>query len=219
VRVIPVEKNLSTQLEVLPYERVSEYIKNARRIAVMNCACRTERQKCDRPIEVCLTFDRFADAVVGSGVGREIDSSEAQKILALTEKKGLVHTTTNSQQDVSLICNCCTRCCVTLRGLSEMRNPRAFAKSNYQPVIDHDSCKKCRTCVSICPLKALTVHFAHKPDSSDEKVMFNSESCIGCGLCASACPNDAIKLTKVKNDIPEKTAREAWMKVQNMRIH
>jgi electron transport complex protein RnfB len=219
VRVIPVEKSFSSELQVLPYERVSEYIKNAERIAVMNCACRTERRKCDRPTEVCLTFDRFADVVIGSGVGRQIDKSEAEKILAMTEKRGLVHTTTNSQEGVSIICNCCTCCCVTLRALSEMKNPRAVAKSNYQPVIDYESCNKCRSCVRICPFKALTMHFPHKPDSSDEKLMFNSESCMGCGLCASACPNDAIKLGKVRDEIPEKTAKDGWMKVQSMRIH
>jgi len=218
-RVIPIEKAFSPQLEVLPYERVSEYIKKADSIAVMNCACRTERKRCDRPVEVCLTFDKFADWTVDSVVGIPIGKAEAEKILDLTEKKGIVHTTNNSQEDVTFICNCCTCCCGILRGLSELKNPRAFARSNYQPEIDYDSCKKCKTCVRICPFKALTFHFGHKSDLSDEKVVFNKEQCIGCGVCARACPNDAIKLVKVKDDVPEKSGRDAWMKVQNMRVH
>lgn len=218
-RVIPVEKNFAPQVEVLPFERVSEYIKNASSVGLMNCACRTANKGCDRPVEVCLTFDKFADWVVESGVGHYIEKSEAQKILESCEKKGLVHTTNNSQQDVTFVCNCCTCCCGILRGLSLLRNPRAFTKSNYQPVVNYEECKKCRSCVRICPFKALTFHFGHKSDLSDEKVVFNGDLCIGCGLCASACPNDAITLAKIKDEVPEKSGRDAWMKVQNNRLH
>jgi len=218
-RVIPVDKNFAPQVEVLPFERVNEYIKNASSVAVMNCACRVANNGCDRPVEVCLTFGKFADWVVDTGVGHYIEKSEAQKILDSCEKKGLVHTTNNSQEDVTFVCNCCTCCCGILRGLSLMRNPRAFAKSNYQPVIDYQECKKCRSCVRICPFKALTFHFGHKSDLSDEKVVFNSDLCIGCGLCASACPNDVIKLVKVKDEVPEVRGKDAWMKVRNNRLH
>jgi electron transport complex protein RnfB len=218
-RVIPIEKSFAPQIEVLPYERVSEYIKNANSVGLMNCACRVANKKCDRPVEVCLTFDKFADWVVESGVGKYIEKNEAQKILDMCEKKGLVHTTNNSQKDVTFVCNCCTCCCGILRGLSLLRNPNAFMKSNYRPEVNYEKCKKCRSCVHICPFKALTFHFGHKSDLSDEKVVFNSDLCIGCGLCASACPNDAMKLVKVKNEIPEVTGRDAWMKVQNNRLH
>jgi ferredoxin len=218
-RVIPIEKSFSPEIEVLPYERVSEYINNASSLAVMDCACRVHAKNCDKPVEVCLTFDKFSDWIVESGIGRRIDRNDAERILDLTEKKGLVHTTNNSQGNVTFICNCCTCCCGILRGLSELRNPRAFAKSNYQPEIDTDTCKKCRTCVRACPFKALTFHFPHKADRSDERLVFNKDLCIGCGVCASACPNNAIKLVRVKNDVPEKNGRDAWMKVQNMRIH
>ena len=218
-RVVPIEKSFSPEIEVLPYERVSEFINNATSLGVMNCACRTHMKNCDKPIEVCITFGKFADWTVESGIGRHIDKSEAQRILDLTEKKGLVHTTNNSQEDITFICNCCTCCCGILRGLYELHNPRAFAKSNYQPEIDNETCKKCRTCVRVCPFKALQFHFPHKADRSDEKLIFNKDLCIGCGVCASACPNKAIKLVRVKNDIPEKTGKGAWLKVQSNRLH
>jgi ferredoxin len=48
----------------------------------------------------------------------------------------------------------------------------------------------------------------HAPhDNEPERILFLEERCIGCGLCAYHCPNDAIKLAKVRDQIPEKTPK------------
>jgi len=116
-----------------------------------------------------------------------------------------------------LVCNCCTCACIILRGITELHNPRMVAKSNFLPVRDDELCNRCRKCVRTCPLEAHVYHAPH--DNESERILFLEERCIGCGLCAYHCPNDAIKLVKVKDEIPEMTPREAFMRIEAERIH
>jgi Pyruvate/2-oxoacid:ferredoxin oxidoreductase delta subunit len=221
-RVMPIEKTVALDKEIgaehqiLPFEKMSEYITTSRRIAVMNCACRTHI-KCDHPLETCLVFDYFAEFMVERGFGHYLSIKEALDLLDEMEKAGLVHSTTNVQTRPQFICNCCTCACGILRGLALLHNPRAFARSNFLPVRNAETCSKCRRCVRICPMEANVYHAPH--DSEQESIIFLEERCIGCGLCAYHCSNDAIKLIKVKNEIPEKTPREAMLRVEAERVH
>lgn len=65
--------------------------------------------------------------------------------------------------------------------------------------------------------RANVFHAAH--DNEPEKIIFLEERCIGCGLCAYHCPNDATKLVKTMDKIPEKTRRDAFMRFEAERIH
>ena len=222
LRVVPIEKTItldkeiSAELSILPFEKMSEFIATSRRIAVMNCVCRAHI-KCDHPLETCLVFDSGAEFVVERGFGRYLSIEEALELLEETEKAGLVHTAMNTQTKNLWICNCCTCACVTLRGLSELHNPRAFAKSNFLPVRDDDKCVRCKKCVIICPFGANIYHAPH--DNEPERILFLEERCIGCGLCAYHCSKGAIKLVKVKDQVPEMTLREAYMRCEAERIH
>lgn len=55
-------------------------------------------------------------------------------------------------------------------------------------LIDSDACTLCLSCISLCPVGALTDH-ADKP-----AVNFQESACLQCGICKSACPEDAITL-------------------------
>ena len=221
-RVMPVEKTITVDKEIsaghmiLPFEKMSEFIKTSRKIAVINCACRIKK-KCDHPLETCLAFDYYADFMVERGYGRYLNVEEALELLERAEKAGLVHSTINTQIKPQFICNCCTCSCIILRGLTELHNPRAIAKSNFLPLRNEELCSKCKTCVSICFLKANVYHAPH--DNEPERILFLKERCIGCGLCAYHCPKNAIKLVKVKDDIPEMGPREAFKRVEAERIH
>lgn len=57
-------------------------------------------------------------------------------------------------------------------------------KSLSQPVVDHDLCTQCLTCVEACPDQALAL--------VDEKISLNREDCWGCGACSEVCPEGAI---------------------------
>ena len=221
-RVMPIEKTIalnkeiSTDLAIFPYEKMSDFIKTSRKIAVINCACRTKKP-CDHPLETCLALDYFAEFMVERGFGRYLSVEETLGLLEEMEKTGLVHSTINAQTKPQFICNCCTCACLILRGLSELNNPRAFAKSNFLPVRDDELCNKCKKCVRICPMEANVYHASH--DNESERILLLEERCIGCVLCAYHCPNDAIKLVKVKDQVPEMSPKEATIRAEAERIH
>lgn len=221
-RVMPVEKTItlnkeiSRGLAIFPYEKMSEFIKTSRKIAVINCACRTKKP-CNHPLETCIVFDYTAEFMVERGYGRYLSVEEALELLEECEKSGLVHTTVNTQTRPMLVCNCCTCACITLRGLTELHNPRAFAKSNFLPVRDDETCTTCKKCVDICPMEANVYHAPH--DNEPERILLLEGRCIGCGLCAYHCPNNAIKLAKIKDEVPERTPGEAIIRTEAERTH
>jgi heterodisulfide reductase subunit A len=53
-------------------------------------------------------------------------------------------------------------------------------------VIDEDKCSGCKTCISICPYKAIGY------DSEKGISFINEVLCRGCGSCVAACPSHAI---------------------------
>jgi ferredoxin/DNA-binding MarR family transcriptional regulator len=215
-RIMPIEKSLEVTQEILPFEKVSEFIKTSHTIAVIPCACRT-KHPCSHPVNACMVFDNSADFMVNRGIGNYVTVEEALEFLEKMEKEGLVHTTINSQRRPQFICNCCSCSCLILRGLTEMHNPRAFAKSNFIAEKDDDLCILCKKCIEICPFDAYYYHWPH--DDELEKIGFSEERCVGCGLCSYHCPQGAVTLVKVRNVVPEEGPREAMMRVERERIH
>jgi Pyruvate/2-oxoacid:ferredoxin oxidoreductase delta subunit len=53
-----------------------------------------------------------------------------------------------------------------------------------------------------CPKEAIYHQFQNEHASTDERMILKEEMCIGCGICAANCPNDAIKMVKVRDNIP-----------------
>jgi electron transport complex protein RnfB len=207
MRVIPVEKSFSMENRAHPYEEMTQIIDQASAIAVTKCACRVSLERCDKPKEVCMIFGPPAEFLADRGYARLVDKSEAMKTLHLAEEAGLVHTSNNSADKASVICNCCSCCCTILRGKTELNNDNAFAKSAYLPVVDEDACTGCEICFEErCPMNAI--------EMKDGIAVIKEENCIGCGLCVSGCPSDAISLIR-KENAPEisNTLAEMGMKV------
>lgn len=59
-------------------------------------------------------------------------------------------------------------------------------------MIDKSKCICCGSCVSVCPVGAITFG----PDGVPN---LNKELCIQCGACQSVCPTQAIDLNKQSN--------------------
>ena len=51
-------------------------------------------------------------------------------------------------------------------------------------VVDQGTCVGCESCVSACPVSAISVN--------DGKAGVDASSCVDCGSCVSTCPVSAI---------------------------
>jgi NAD-dependent dihydropyrimidine dehydrogenase PreA subunit len=190
-RIIVMEKEIPSGVEVFPYERVSKFIQESDDIALSVCYCRHEMEllgkSCGRPKDTCLTFGPFARYAVERGFGRTITKEEAYKALDRSEEEGLVHLSDNTQKRINFICNCCGCCCGLLGGVTRLHKPHAIATSHFVVDIDADTCVACGSCVDRCHFGALTVN---------EVAEVNPEKCLGCGLCNMVCPTESLTMKR-----------------------
>lgn len=54
-------------------------------------------------------------------------------------------------------------------------------------MIDKNKCIGCGSCISVCPVEAISF-------GEDGKAQINPEICIRCGSCQAVCPVEAIKV-------------------------
>jgi len=197
-RVIPIEKTVSPQVDVFPYEEVGKYIDKAETITASVCYCRHEQRLLDRgceyPDDVCLQFGSFASFVRDRGFGKEITREEAHEIMKRSAEAGLIATSSNTQDRIDFICNCCTCCCGVLRSVKSSNAPVRSVASNYLAHIDEEECIICGDCEERCQMDAISVN--------DETAVVDTERCVGCGVCVLTCPSDALSLVP-RPDIQE----------------
>ena len=205
IRAIPVQEEVVSVPGVLTYSMLYDLIDNAKATAIAHCACRESERECDAPREACMIFDDKADFLVERGFARYLTADEMKEKLREFDRAGLVHQVNNSQDKLTLICNCCPCCCHLLRAVKEWGNPNVIAGSGFKPVVDEDVCVGCGICADErCPMGAITV--VEGTSSVDEAM------CIGCGLCVTGCPNEALHLV-VREDAaaPPATSRDVGL--------
>ena len=189
-KVIPVNRVVETDLEVYPYQVAEDIIESAKSWGVRDCICKKQQSlidnQCKYPRSVCMNFARKENAFESSHLTKTITKEESLQILREAEEAGLVHCSMNIQKDHSYICNCCTCCCLVLRGVADTHQPQAFVNSDYIMHVNADTCTGCEACVERCQFEALSI--------SDDICEVAVEKCVGCGVCAVVCPTDALSL-------------------------
>jgi len=115
------KKYLLTLHFFIPFEEARKLIEKAHYIALTNCACRISVHKCDKPLDVCIIFDGAAEFLVDRGYAWKASVDETINTLIKSEEAGLVHTSNNSKDRATVICNCCPCCCTVLRGRNKYR--------------------------------------------------------------------------------------------------
>ena len=186
-RVIPINESLTVQQWVLPTEQVLEIFRNARSVALTTCDCRTQYQRCDNPVEVCLVLNDEADKVVSEGQGRYVSIDEAADVLRVADERGLVHLSLyQPDHELFALCNCCACCCHDLQLFRLFNRKDIMVRSEYAAITDFEACTHCGTCIDRCIFDARTWN--------DERMKYDEERCYGCGLCVTTCPESAIDM-------------------------
>lgn len=186
-------------LHVLDYERASEVIKTASDMGVGVCYCRHKMQHMDRacqaPMDICMTFNTTAAALIRHGVARRVDTAEGLDLLQAAYENDLVQFGENVQHRVNFICNCCGCCCEALIAQRRFAVFSPIHTTNFIPRIDGGRCTGCGVCTNVCPVEAITLvsaNDAHKPKKKVARL--NDHLCLGCGVCVRACPEGALCL-------------------------
>ena len=205
-RIVPIEKKIPAQQEVLPYEKVSQIIEKATFRSLTNCACKSAKilsgEGCalNAPTEVCMLFGEIGRSLVAKGFAKEISKEKAFEIAKTAEDLGLVHLTVNVKNQIDVLCSCCPCCCVSLRGIIKYDRPNAVASSGYYASVVRNLCDGCKEfdsprCIEHCPVGAISI--------KNNMVFGNANRCIGCGICAHFCPIEGAIALKKKKDVSE----------------
>lgn len=196
-RALVEEKAALDTSDIMPYEVVTEVVREAKKAAVVLCYCRHKEEHagrpCQYPMEVCMALDTGAEFVITHQYGREIEIGEALDVIEHTSELGLMHIGDNVKNHLGFICNCCRCCCGILRSYHDHGIFNVAVSSSYVMKLDENSCVGCGKCVEKCQLNAISVE---KKADGKRKALIDQELCLGCGICYRACPTKSLSLQK-----------------------
>ncbi len=195
-RIITVETELPDgTTEIYSHEKLSKMIDAETCFSAATCYCRHQKYLVDTPCKIeglpqhsCLLLGEAADYAIDRGFGKRITKEEAQEIVVLAEKAGLMHNVGNYRDRAFFICNCCGCCCEFLETAKRSQNNTMLEYSNFGLAIDKDSCSGCGDCIERCQMEALSL--------VDDVITVNEKICFGCGNCVSACPTEALSMVR-----------------------
>jgi len=186
-------------IEVLDYERATRVAETASDIGVGLCYCRHKMEHlgraCSAPMEICMTFNTTAAALVRHGHARSVEAEECLDLLQEARDRGLVQFGENVQQRVNFICNCCGCCCEAMIAARRFGHLHPVHTTNYLPETAPELCTGCGKCVAACPVEAMHLVSANDPAKPKRKAArLDEDLCLGCGVCVPVCPESGIRL-------------------------
>ena len=191
-RILVNEQAIQSEDEVyvLDYERATKIIENAESVGVSRCYCRHKAEHlgrhCDAPQEVCLSINNLSHALSKHGYAKLISKERAFEILEEAYRHNLVQFAENVKDDVGFICNCCSCCCMALKGAKKMGVPQTLSSSNFIAEMN-DQCVGCRKCLKVCPMGCFSLN-------ETGNINFDDTLCLGCGVCERVCGVNAITM-------------------------
>lgn len=204
-RVIPVHESIKNNLEVRPFESVSNLLDQAQSWGVMDCICRKEKalvgDACSHPVDVCMVLSEKVDAFREHTTIRPLTQDEAGLTLRRAAEAGLVHCVSNNQIDTWYICNCCTCSCSILRGMAKLGMANVVARSAFINRVDEDRCIACGECLTFCQFNALSIEIV---------AQVQEMRCVGCGVCVAACPQGALGLERRSGEEAPPLTEDDW---------
>jgi Na+-translocating ferredoxin:NAD+ oxidoreductase RNF subunit RnfB len=191
-RVVPVNETIKTDMEVHPYESIVDIVATANAWCVFDCICRKQKvlvgDPCEHPVDICMAFSEKPGAFDGSSYYKAVTQEEAVATLQRASDAGLVHSVSNSQEEIGYICNCCTCSCNMMRGIADMGMSNVVARSAFVNEVDEVVCNGCETCLDYCQFDALSIE--------DGIAVVNKVACVGCGVCVPSCDTEALALAR-----------------------
>ncbi|MGD1975510.1 MAG: 4Fe-4S dicluster domain-containing protein [Desulfobacterales bacterium] len=208
MRTIPVSRSIHPQHNVSTFDEVTTLLQQAEDpFVIIECICRKKKSIEGKSCEVtdrketCLAIGSIAQSILQSGTGREITRDEALSIIEQNQKQGLVLQPSNTEK-AEFICSCCGCCCGMLDVHKSIPKPLDFWASNFQAIVDTNTCNGCSTCRKWCQVGAVSV------SESSLKAAVDLNRCIGCGVCVSHCPTESISLIKKPTEVRPPETRE-----------
>lgn len=190
-RVIPVGESIKNDMEVHPFESVSNLLDDAKSWGVVDCICRTQKaligDPCSHPLDVCMVLSQKDDAFANNNTIRTLNRDEAASTLKRAADTGLVHCVSNQQSELWYICNCCTCSCSILRGMADLGMANVVARSAFVSRVNANQCIACGICVDACQFDALLL---------EEVIKVQEMRCVGCGVCIPLCSQEALFLER-----------------------
>jgi ferredoxin len=205
-RIIParlaIDSNPNIKPEdILPEEDIHAMLRmkaSQEIMTVSHCDCRVRAHRCDRPVNNCFEFGKYAEFNLNQSSSLKVISlEEAIAISDEAERAGLLKSGGISKRNGGVLCHCCDCCCnvmgATIRNgvAHQLRNP-----SRYRARVDSDLCAGCQTCIERCFFGA--IEMKKVPGSKKLKAFVDEEKCMGCGLCVLGCEQKAMIFDLVK---------------------
>jgi electron transport complex protein RnfB len=207
-RVVPVGETIRTDIEIQPFESINTIVSNAKAWGVMDCICRIQKsligEPCEHPVDVCMALGGRPGAFDKHPVIKAVTVDQALATLVRAAQAGLVHSVSNSQQDITYICNCCTCSCGVLRGIVDLGVANVIARSAFVSQVDESICVGCEDCISSCQFRALSL--------PADTVVVNETRCVGCGVCVPKCSDGALSLIRrpIEEILPVPATEHDW---------